>query len=232
MDIPVIEIPGENNARKGFFEREQFVQLRAHLPTEYRNLFSVAYITGWRVQSDLLTREWSHVDWNNRRLRVEPGEPKNLEGKEFPFVGDLEGLLKSQRQKADVVERRIGKKVTHVFFRSDGRAIRSYREAWSAATEASGINRIVHDFRRTAIRNLELAGVPRPAAMKMVGHKTESVYRRYAITDERMLQTAAAKLNEFYKQQPGVAEDTADNAPDVTSERSRPPGDSLQTNSS
>jgi len=30
--------------------------------------------------------------------------------------------------------------------------------------------------------------------MKMVGHKTESVYRRYAIVDEGMLREGAAKL--------------------------------------
>jgi len=41
--------------------------------------------------------------------------------------------------------------------------------------------RILHDFRRTAVRNLERPGVSRSAAMKLTGHKTESVYRRYAI---------------------------------------------------
>jgi hypothetical protein len=30
--------------------------------------------------------------------------------------------------------------------------------------------------------------------MKMVGHKTESIYRRYAIVDSKMLEEAAAKL--------------------------------------
>ena len=53
--------------------------------------------------------------------------------------------------------------------------------------------RILHDFRRTAVRNLEPAGVPRSVAMITVGHKTESVYRRYAIVDEA-IRDAAAEL--------------------------------------
>ena len=59
-------------------------------------------------------------------------------------------------------------------------------------------NRIPHDFRRTAVRNLERAGVSRSDAMKMVGHKTESIYRRYAIADERSMQESAGKLDQFY----------------------------------
>ena len=44
------------------------------------------------------------------------------------------------------------------------------------------------------MRNLERAGVPRSATMKMVGHKTEAICRRYAIADESMLREGAAKL--------------------------------------
>ncbi len=57
-----------------------------------------------------------------------------------------------------------------------------------------GLDGIPHDFRRTAIRNLERAGVPRSTAMQMVGHLTESVYRRYAIVVEGMLRECAEKL--------------------------------------
>ena len=62
---------------------------------------------------------------------------------------------------------------------------------------------ILHDFRRMAVRNLQRAGVPRSVAMKMVGHKTESVYRRYAIVDKAMLRDAAIKLAERRGQSPG-----------------------------
>ena len=56
------------------------------------------------------------------------------------------------------------------------------------------LDRLVHDLRRTAVRNLERAGVPRLAAMKLTDHLTESIYRRYAIVSEGDLREGVAKL--------------------------------------
>jgi integrase len=47
--------------------------------------------------------------------------------------------------------------------------------------------KIPHDFRRTTVRNLDRAGVPRSVAMQLVGHKTEIIYRRYAIVAKKDL---------------------------------------------
>jgi hypothetical protein len=61
-------------------------------------------------------------------------------------------------------------------FHRDGEPIRDFRGALISASARSGYpGRILHDFRRTAVRNLERDGVSRSAAMAMVGHKTEAI---------------------------------------------------------
>jgi len=51
-----------------------------------------------------------------------------------------------------------------------------------------------HDFRRTAVRNLERKGASRSVAMKLTGHKREAVYRRYAIVGSEDLRDAVWRL--------------------------------------
>jgi hypothetical protein len=70
-----------------------------------------------------------------------------------------------------------------------------FYKAWQRAVRVAGVVRVPHDFRRTAIRNLERDGVPRSVAMAMVGQKTDEVYLRYAIVDEAMIREAAIKMN-------------------------------------
>jgi hypothetical protein len=61
-----------------------------------------------------------------------------------------------------------------------------------------------HDFRRTAVMNLELAGVARSTAMDFVGHKTESIYRSYAIPNVVALRQGAKKLAALHAAQKTV----------------------------
>ena len=50
-------------------------------------------------------------------------------------------------------------------------------------------------MRRSAVRNLERASIPRKVAMQMVGHRTESIYRRYHIVAEADIHDAGARLD-------------------------------------
>jgi integrase len=191
---PKIIALAEDNVRQGFFEREQFEAVRRHLPADLRPLVTVAYITGWRVPSELLTLTWGQVDLRAGTLRLEPGSTKNREGRTFYMTPELRATLEAQRAATDDVQRCKGAIIPRVFHRN-GKPIRSLYGAWESACTAAGCpGRLLHDFRRTAIRNLERAGVSRSAAMKMTGHKTEAVYRRYAIVDEATLRDASAKL--------------------------------------
>ena len=97
------------------------------------------------------------------------------------------------------LQRKLGRIVPHLFPHLKGRCARKPRRGfaklWTKACKEAGVpGRLLHDFRRTAVRNLERAGVARSVAMKITGHKTESVYRRYAIVSDADLQEAARKL--------------------------------------
>jgi hypothetical protein len=82
-----------------------------------------------------------------------------------------------------------------VFCRRKGQAIKTFWKRWKTATEGAGCpGRVPHDFRRTAVRNLNRAGVPETVAMKITGHKTRSVFDRYDITSEEDLIEATRKL--------------------------------------
>src|SRR5882762_712018 len=215
---PYIDMLQERNARTGFFERKEFDAVLAHLPADLTAAFEVAYITGWRVKSEILTRMWAHVDFRSGWLRLEPGETKNDEGRQFPLTPDLRAALERQRARTLVDEKVTGTIIAWMFHRS-GKPIKSFRRAWVTACRKAGIpGRLPHDFRRTAVRNLERAGVPRSTAMKMVGHKTESIYRRYAIVDEAMLKEGAVKLQTLHDAQQGPASNVV-SLVDVTKSR-------------
>jgi hypothetical protein len=82
-----------------------------------------------------------------------------------------------------------------LFCRSGGQPILSFRKRFNEACRAAGCpGRLLHDFRRTAVRNLNRAGVPETVAMKITGHKTRSVFDRYDITSEDDLTEATRKL--------------------------------------
>jgi integrase len=203
---PTIEDLTTHNARKGFFEEAEFAAVRAALPPALQPLLDVAKITGWRTQSELLPLTWKQVDFTARELRLEPNTTKNGEGRTFPFTVELEAVLRAQRAHTDDIERERGRICPHVFHR-DGEPIRDWRYNWTKALLAAGLAttdpetgkveraRVVHDFRRTAIRNLVRAGISEGVAMRMCGHETREVFDRYNIVSGDDLRAAAAKLD-------------------------------------
>jgi integrase len=192
----------ERNVRTGFFERDQFLAVRAELPAYLQTVVTFAYITGWRVMSEILPMRVGQVDLKAGIVRLDAGTTKNDEPRSFYFdaIIDLKDLLTKQVAAAETLSRETSKVVTLVFHEPDGSAINEYRFrlAWSAACEKAGYpGKLLHDFRRSAVRNLVRAGIPERVAMMMTGHKTRSVFERYNIVAGSDLADAAQKLEAF-----------------------------------
>ncbi len=196
--FPSVEV---DNVRKRFLTMDDVDAICRHLNEHLAPVVRFAALTGWRKGEIIAYRDnpglrWRQVDFEAGTVHLDPGTTKNKEGRTFPFsaLPPLEELLRRQRERTDAVERERGEIVSHLFHR-DGEPIRAMRKAWNKAAEKAGHEGAwFHDLRRTAVRNLERAGVSRSVAMKLTGHKTESVYRRYAIADEAALQEGVEKL--------------------------------------
>ena len=196
VPFPTIKL---ENARTGFFEPDEFDALKASLAEHHKGWAEFAYLTGWRLDSEVLPLQWPQVDFRAGVVRLEPGTTKSGKGREFPFDiwPELGEVLKHQRVHTDEVERAGGQIVPWVFH-NDGKPVKDIRWAWKAACKDTGlVGKIPHDFRRTAVRRLERAGVSRSVAMKLVGHETEAMYSRYAIVAEADLKEGVAKLAQF-----------------------------------
>ena len=127
-------------------------------------------------------------------MRLEPGTTKNDEGRVFPFTDTPRTLLDELWAEHEALQTK-GKICPFVFHRS-GRRIKSLRKSWALVCEAAGYpGKLLHDLRRSAVRNMERAGLSRSVAMQLTGHKTEAVYRRYAITSEADLREGVSLLN-------------------------------------
>jgi integrase len=205
--VPFFELlDTSQNVRKGFFEHDQYLSLRAALPEEIRPLLTFAYYTGVR-KGEALSLQWHQVDLGERMVRLNPGETKNKEGRILPLAPELWEVLKMQKQIWD--ER--WPECPWVFFRY-GQPIRSFRGAWNKACQDAGLwdgdpenerpTRIFHDLRRSGVRNLIRAGVPERVAMMISGHKTRSILDRYNIVSESDIKDAARLLGNYLDSKP------------------------------
>jgi integrase len=212
--IPKLKEPAQ--PRKGFFEYADFVKVRDHLDPALRNIAEFEYVTGWRIDTEVLPLLWRQVDFAAGEVRIDdPRSTKNEQARVFPFTQALRRTVEAQRKLTEGLDSpcmfchlagvRAGKRFSYGGF----------YKAWQRAVRAAGVARVPHDFRRTAIRNLERDRVPRSVAMAMVGQKTEEVYRRYAIVDEAMIREAAIKMNRGAKARRTIAQRTAEAASSV-----------------
>lgn len=176
------------NVRQGFFGVLEFQAVESNLPVYLKDYARFAYLTGWR-KSEIASLRWSDVDGDVIRLRGE--NSKNGEARSLVLEGSELVELMERRQKARAVKTKTGVILSDLVFHHNGEPIVDLRKAWATACKLAGCpGRLFHDLRRTAVRNMTRGGVSQTVAMKVSGHRTDSMFRRYNITSEADLRDA------------------------------------------
>jgi len=192
--IPTLE---ENNARQGFLDHASFLALREALPGYLKDPITFLYLSGWRV-SEMRSLEWRDVDLAGKVVRLRPEISKNKDGRLLPLNGELVSVFERGRE-----DRRLD---CPFVFHSDGRKIGDFKKAWKTACRKQALGgTLIHDLRRTAIRNMVRAGVPERVAMALSGHKTRNIFDRYNIVSESDLLEASQRLESHLQEQPRTA---------------------------
>jgi integrase len=188
--VPYFPIVAETNIRKGFLSDEQYDLLREELPNELKALFVTGYITGLR-RGEITAIQWPQVDFEAGLITLDKGETKNDEPRSVPVLdGDMRDLLVAAKKERDAQ----WPNSPWVFSRGGERII-DFRWAWDEACKRAGVPDLnFHDLRRTAVRNMRRAGIPQVIRMKISGHKTDSMERRYNIVDAEDLNMARELL--------------------------------------
>jgi integrase len=203
LKFPTVEMLKENNVRKGFVESDKFWHLFQHLPAHTRPVILFCYESGCRIQ-ETLNIKWEQIDSLSQMVRLNPGETKNDEPRVVP-VSDMMMFFFKQKLPH----------CSEFVFTYKGKHLTSIRTGWEQTCKKLGgpyEHLLVHDLRRSAVRNMVKSGVPEKVAMKISGHKSRSVFDRYNITSEADLKDAMKKMED---KRPSFAYNPAD-APELT----------------
>lgn len=197
---PTIKLLVEHNVRQGFAEPADIAAVVSRLPRYLRNFTRFGYLCGWR-KGELARLEWSDVDRVACRVVLRREHSKNEEPRVLVLTGDLWKIIEEQWAAREYRTPNGQTALSRYVFHRNGRPLGDFRKAWRDACEvAKATGLLFHDLRRSAIRNMERAGVSQAVAMKVSGHKTPAVYRRYRIVNEEDIREALARTQTFIGQ--------------------------------
>lgn len=193
------------NVRQGFCTKDEFLRVHANLPEDLKDFALFAFSTGWR-SGEIKCMDWSNVQDNDGFIRMRPDQCKNQHGHSVPVVDELVGIVERRRE-ARTVKVNGTTTLSHFVFHRGGAKVGDFRKAWAAARKAAGLpNLIFHDLRRSAVTALVNSGVPQLVAMTISGHKTDSMFKRYAIKIEDEQVSAMVAVAAYHKKKLAEAE--------------------------
>jgi integrase len=191
LTIPYFPMVAETHVRQGFLNDEQYERLRDEIADYLKPLFVTAYFTGVRL-GELQAIQWHQVDWEQGFITLDSEHTKSGYARAVPILdGDMRRWLTWSKQNAAGGD---------YIFHNGGAPIKEFRRAWKNACELAGVPDLkFHDLRRTAVRNMRRSGVPQVVRMRITGHRTDSMERRYNIVDIEDIRSAKELMQQKTK---------------------------------
>lgn len=175
---PLFDLINPKNARQGFVDEETFWRLHGGLPSVEAAVALFAYRSAWR-RDEVESLTWEQVDLKMREARL--WDSKNEETRELPLEGELWEVIE-RAHGARRYETKDGPALSAYVFHRNGAPLGDWRKTWARACRAAGVpSQLFHDLRRSAIKNMVDAGIPQVTIMAISGHRSDAVFRRYAI---------------------------------------------------
>lgn len=182
-----VRMPDPKNERDRVLSEEEWNTLYDHAGTRLKPVLCIAYHLGMRL-GEILNLTWEQVDLQRGFITLSERDTKNGESRLVPLTTNVRHAL------TDLFK--VRSLFTNKVFLYNGRSVGSMKKAFKTAVKDSGIQNFrFHDLRHCAATNLRRAGVDTVTAMKIVGHKSEKMYKRYNHVNEEDLLKASAKLN-------------------------------------
>jgi integrase len=204
--VPFIRhLSEDGNEREGFLTPVQFKKLLPHIPTDLQDFVEWGYATGQRRgETTLMT--WEMLNTKGNVLRIPGWICKNKKGRVLPLDTKLAAIIERRKKAARQVEADGTVRLSeYIFHRGDGEPVGDFEKSWKTACAAAGLaGTLYHDMRRSAVKNLIDAGVPRAIAMKVSGHRSEAVFERYNIKLDEQVR-AAMEQTEAYREKESAA---------------------------
>jgi hypothetical protein len=209
--VPYIPLFKPNNIRQVSISPAQVAELLAEIPDlDVRDAVEFTSITGWRADSDVLTRRWEHVSFEGDVIELVAGTGKSKKMRLFP-------IIKGSRVRELLEHRRaITPEGCPLVFHRKGKPIRNYRRLWTNALAVLAERHkdwhvekwVRHVLRYGAVEEWLASGVNSEAICKIVG-MTPEMLTRYHILDREKAQAAGKKYEAHLerRRREGVAGD-------------------------
>lgn len=189
---PKIYLLKGGRPRKGFLTWEHFDTLLSHIAENLKPLITFLYYCGVRL-GEAKQIVWEQVNLDEALIELEGEQTKNEEPRIIPLPDVLVEMLKKLPRENPVFD------------------ATNLRKAWGKAGVAAGLGKftkvagkkdprytglMIHDLRRSAVRNLMKSGVGERVAVRVSGHKTRDIFDRYHIVDTEDVVTAMRRVQQ------------------------------------